>query len=105
MAARKLSPNGELVERIERFWTVNEKRKALEREEEALRDYFKDRSKGKACTWKHGDLTVDVTSESRVQIDNKALRLEYGDKIKKFEKRNTFLKVVVLKSPPDNVSG
>lgn len=89
----------ELAEKIKRFHSVNERRKLLEKEEEALRDWFKAEAKGQEIVFQWNDIEVPVTLESRTSLDSKALRVAYGDKIKRFEKKSTYWKVSVRKVP------
>lgn len=95
----KLKPLDDLQKRIKEFYQINTERKALEKREDALRDYFKKAADGKPTIFYSPDLDVEVpvTLEERTSIDAKALRLALGEKVSKYEKSTTFWKVAVRK--------
>jgi len=101
-------PSADLAKRIKRFHKVNAERKALEKEEEALRSYFKRESAGIEVVFQtegpRGSLLeVPVTEETTKRFDQEKFLLEQGDdELAKFQKVTTYWKVSarVAKSNP-----
>ncbi len=83
--------------KIKRFYDLNTQRKALEKEEDALKAWFKDEAGLTDVEFKYRDLVVSVSTEDRTSIDTGALRLSLGDGIKEFEKTTPCKKVSVRK--------
>lgn len=86
-----------LAKNIRRFYELNTQRKAFEKEEDALKDFFKAEAAGADTEFVYKDLVVSVSTEPRTGVDLKALRLELGDKIKAYETTSDVRKVCVRK--------
>ena len=66
---RELSAHAQLAENIAELHEVSRKRKDLEKQEAALKDWFKAEAKGEDCEFHSGDLVVKVTTKSRESLD------------------------------------
>lgn len=96
MAKAKKATAAELASRVTRYASLNEKRKELEKEEELLKEWFREQSGGKDVTFSNGQHDVLVTKDSRTSLDQKALTLKHGAAfLKPFQKSTSFLKVSV----------
>lgn len=98
--ARKIL-TGKDAELAARFFAINEKRKALEKEEEAIREHFKDKAGGAEVLFTCANFEVPVTKESRAGVDLKALRLAFGPQLAKFETKTEYMKVAVRRVERD----
>jgi len=86
-----------LAKNIRRFYELNSARKALEKEEAALKVFFKHEAGMAEVNFedKAKGLVVSVTNESATRVDLDLMRLELGEKIKKWEVQTTHQKVTV----------
>lgn len=83
--------------RVARFFEANKARKALEREEDGHKDWFKELSRGlRPFSAEAGNLVVTVTEECQERIDLDELRkVVTPDVIESCTKTATFTKVTV----------
>lgn len=76
-AAQKLTTAadaaGELADKIAELHATNATRKKLERDEAALKDWFKARSGGKDMSFEHDGIVVKVTEKSKETLDRAAV--------------------------------
>jgi DNA repair exonuclease SbcCD nuclease subunit len=97
MATRKklatvpVTAGEQLEQAIRRYHQISDESKKLEREKEALREYFIERAAQRDCVFKSRDGALEVTvgSEEREYLDQKKIRLELGAKVAKYLKVTT----------------
>ena len=90
----KTTVQKETIEKAKRLAVLIESRKTAEKEEKELKEFFK-QTIGADGSLQVGDWLVIVSEKSRTDLDKKALVVEYGDKIKAFEKTTTYSMVEV----------
>lgn len=73
-----------------------EQRKFLEKQETALKDYFKTKFEDNALM--AGDILITMEEKSRTSLDRSKLTLALGDKIKNFETTTTYRQIDVKRT-------
>jgi hypothetical protein len=90
-------PASTLHTNITRFYSLNTKRKALEKEEAAVKAFFKDLAGGAEAEFEHKGIVVKVSQDQQTRVDLDALRLKFGKKLAEYEKTVPIEKVTVGK--------
>jgi hypothetical protein len=87
----------DLVKNIRRFYKLNTTRKALEKEEQALKSFFKKEAAGSERRFidEGKGIEVLVSFEPRTGIDLDKLRIELKEGIQAYETSSTVEKVTV----------
>jgi outer membrane protein assembly factor BamB len=87
-----------MVKNIRAFYALNTQKREIEKQEKALKAWFlKQAGAAPAATYEDGKIIVSVSTEGRTQVDLKALRVDLGDKIKKYQSTTEIKKVTVRK--------
>lgn len=79
----------------ERLLTLIQERQRIEKEERALKDYFKDLTTDGVV--EVGDILITIEAKTRTVLDRDALMKKLGDKIAEFEKLTQYQQVNVSK--------
>lgn len=96
--AKPGSIQSERAEKAQRLFAVSKERKALEKEEEALKDFFKKDCGGVPMLYEAGDVMVETTVDTRTAVDSGLVRAAFGDK---YDKTTSFMKVVAREKPKE----
>ena len=87
----------ELTRNIKRLWKLNNDRKALQKEEEALKTWFRHQAGGKDREFACSGIVVSVTNGHTTRVDLDQLRIDLRDKIKQYERETDTVTVKVAK--------
>lgn len=95
-----------LSKNIRKFYDLNTKRKAIEKEEEALKGYFKAEANGMEMVFKDevAKLEVSVALQPRTAVDLVQLRLNKPEVAKAFEVESVVMIVSVRKAKETKVA-
>lgn len=85
--------NKDKIKKAKELMFLIEKRKEIEKEEQDLKNYFKDEIQSGVL--EAGNIVIMVEEKQRVSLDKEALEIDLGDKVKKYERITVFKQVNV----------
>lgn len=95
--AKRQSIQSERSEKTQRLLEVSTQRKALEKEEDVLKEWFEKDCNGVPTVYEYGDAVVETGIDSRTSVNAKAVRADHGEK---YDQTSTFMKIVARPAKP-----
>lgn len=90
--------SAEAVKKSRKLFDLIEKRRECEKEEKALKEWFKAKLGGEDGTIKIDRFLIVVETTEGTKLDGKALREKLGDGIKEFESPTTSQKLTITEA-------
>ena len=97
---KSVGRGGELSQRVDELFELSQQRKELEKQESALKAWFRSQAGGKDMTFENGARQVIVSTEERRSLDQEAVMLKLGQTVfNGFMRATPYVKVTTREKP------